>query len=343
MSNYPFSPTALDSLIKAERPALTGTPEIHRFSGGASNLTFAFSYPSDSVIVRTPPPGRKARGAHDMGREYRILSALKPHYPLVPETLLFTDDESVTQAPLFVMEALSGLILRRDPPDDVSLGASDAHRLCRSFVEAMTGLHGISTSQAELGWLDRGPGYVGRQISGWTKRYRQAVTPDVPDFDRIIEWLDTHQPEDRDHCLIHNDFRFDNLVLDPDDPARVTGVLDWELATVGDPLMDLGASLAYWVEAGDHPVFQQLRRQPTHLPGMWSRAEIVNGYADAAGIDPDDFLFYEIYGLFRLAGIAQQIYYRHYHGQFEDDRFANFGMAVSYLQERCLERLGQPD
>ena len=337
--DLPFDLAALDERVRAELPDLSPPPEIKVFRGGASNLTFALIYPERTLIARTPPPGRKARGAHDMGREYRILSALQPHYPLVPETLLFTEDESVTEQPLFVMEALQGLILRRDPPESLDLDATITPTLCRSFTSALVDLHAIDISHAGLGWLDRGPGYVERQISGWIRRYRQARTPDAAAFDEVMTWLQQHQPEDRSHCLIHNDFRFDNLVLDPTSPGTIIGVLDWELATVGDPLMDLGASLAYWVEADDHPIFQQLRRQPTHLPGMWTREQLIEAYLDRSGRKVDDFLFYEIYGLFRLAGIAQQIYYRHYHGQFKDDRFADFIIAVNYLEQRCLEKL----
>ena len=339
-SKLPFDPPALHGLLKAHVPNLSRTPEVKAFRGGASNLTFALIYPDQTLIARTPPPGRKARGAHDMGREYRILSALQPHYPLVPETVLFTEDEAVTDQPLFVMEALEGLILRRDPPQGLELDSTITPTLCRSFVAALVDLHAIDIVQAGLGWLDRGPGYVERQIGGWSKRYQQARTPDAAEFEQVMTWLQQHQPEDRPHCLVHNDFRFDNLVLNPDDPGEITGVLDWELATVGDPLMDLGASLAYWVEADDHPIFQQLRRQPTHLPGMWSRDELISAYLERSGLEVDDFLFYEIYGLFRLAGIAQQIYYRHYHGQFKDDRFADFIHAVNYLEQRCLEQLG---
>lgn len=335
----PFDLQRVDAYLKQRLDGLDGTPEVTAFQGGASNLTFRFVYPARRLILRRPPPGRKAKGAHDMGREYRILNGLRPHFPRVPRTYLCCDDEDIAGAPFFVMEELEGVILRGDLPADMSISEFEAEKLCDALIDTLVDLHKVDMVHAELTWLERGEGYVGRQISGWTRRYRDARTPDAAAFDEVIDWLERHQPEDRPHCLIHNDFRFDNLVLDPDQLHVVVGVLDWELATAGDPLMDLGASLAYWVQADDDPKFQMLRRQPTHLPGMLSREQLVARYLQAAEIELDDFSFYEIYGLFRLAGIAQQIYYRHYHGQFRDDRFAQFIHAVNYLEQRCLERI----
>lgn len=325
----------LDAFLKSELE-LAGSPAVHRFQGGASNLTFRLTYPDRQLIVRRPPPGTKARGAHDMLREARILEGLRPQFDKVPEVYLTCDDERICGAPFYVMEPIDGLILRGDVPEGLELEEGRAGRLCESLVETWVALHAVATDRPELAWLDRGTGYVQRQIAGWTRRYRDARTPDVPDFEAVMDWLADH-PEDTERCLIHNDFRFDNLVLDPAQPERVIGVLDWELATVGDPLMDLGAALAYWVQADDEPGFHLIRRQPTHVPGMYTREQILDRYRVLSGRDIGDFTFYEVYGLFRLAGIAQQIYYRYYHGQFGDKQFAAFGKAVAYLETRCIK------
>jgi aminoglycoside phosphotransferase (APT) family kinase protein len=190
--------------------------------------------------------------------------------------------------------------------------------------------------------MNRGAGYVGRQVSGWSTRFRNARTEDVGDYEAVMAWLDEHQPEDVASVLIHNDFRFDNLVLDRDDPTRPVGVLDWEMATVGDPLMDLGGTLSYWVQDDDDEFFRQFRRQPTHLPGMLSRAEVVDYYCQRMGysLTPEQWRFYEVFGLFRLAVIAQQIYYRYFHKQTTNEAYAVFGPAAQYLEQRCRQIIG---
>ena len=186
----------------------------------------------------------------------------------------------------------------------------------------------------ELAALGRGDGYVARQVAGWTDRFGNARTDDIGDWCDVIAWLDEHQPADVGQRLIHNDFRFDNMVLDADDPLRVVGVLDWEMATVGDPLMDLGGALAYWVEPDDDEFFQQFRRQPTTTPGMWTRAADRRALlrADGLRMTPEQWRFYEVFGLFRLAVIAQQIWYRYFHGQTTNEAYAVFGPAVGYLE-----------
>ncbi len=318
--------------------------DVRQFTGGASNLTYLLRYPDRDLILRRPPAGTKARGAHDMRREHDLQAALRPQYAKVPRMIGYCPDESVTGSEFYVMERLVGTILRGDLPPGLDLDPTDVRRLCDNAVDALVELHSVDVAAAGLSGLDRGPGYVGRQVAGWSTRYTKAHTPDVGTFERVMAWLAANQPPDVARVLIHNDFRFDNLVLAPDDPTRIVGVLDWELATVGDPLMDLGSSLAYWVQADDDPTFLALRRQPTHLPGMLTRAQVVLRYADRMGlaVSPAQWTFYEVFGLFRLAGIAQQIYYRFFHGQTTNPTFAQFGAAVNYLQWRCERLIGDP-
>lgn len=316
-----------------------GTPEVGQFSGGASNLTYLLHYPAGELILRRPPVGAKARGAHDMGREHRIQSALRPVFSLVPAMVGYCDDDSVIGSEFYVMERVDGAIARRDLPWPLS--PADVSGLCGRFWEVLTELHSVDVGAVpELAGLGRGEGYVARQVAGWTERLARAATDDLGDWSDITTWLDAHQPADVAQRLIHNDFRLDNVVLAPDGPSgppRVVAVLDWEMATVGDPLMDLGGSMAYWIEAGDGDFLQRFRRQPSHVPGMWTRARIVERYAERTGlaVTPEQWRFYEVFGVFRLAVIAQQIWYRYFHRQTTNEAYAVFGPAVGELERRC--------
>ena len=245
---------------------------MQQFGGGASNLTYSLRDDTHDLILRRPPSGQKAKGAHDMGREYRIQDGLADTFPLVPEMVALCEDESVIGSEFYVMQRVDGIIPRRDFPPGVSLDEDQARALCTNALDVLIDLHRIDVDATPLASMNKGEGYVERQISGWSKRFRNAHTEDIGDYETVMAWLDEHQPKDVASCLIHNDFRFDNLVLDRDDPTRPVGVLDWEMATVGDPLMDLGGTLAYWVQDDDDEFFRMFRRQPTNLPGMLSRA-----------------------------------------------------------------------
>ncbi len=322
------------------REELAGTPRVQQFAGGASNLTYLLRYPTRDVVLRRPPLGRRAAAAHDMGREHRVQRALQPLFPYVPAMLGHCDDEDVIGAEFYLMERLEGTVLRRDLPDGITPG--EASTLCGRALDVLVELHAVDVTAApDLAALGRGEGYVARQLDGWTRRFEAARTEDTGSWEDVVGWLSDHRPEDVGQCLIHNDFRLDNLVLDLDgtDGAgpRVTGVLDWELATVGDPLMDLGGALAYWVQADDDAAFRAARRQPSDAPGMWTRAELVAGYAERTGrsVDPDAWRFYEVFGLFRLAVIAQQIWVRYVRGQTTNPAFADIGRMVAVLEHRC--------
>jgi aminoglycoside phosphotransferase (APT) family kinase protein len=323
----------------ADAFGLDGTPEVRQYRGGASNLTYLMRYPTRDVILRRPPTGTKARGAHDMRREHDIQAALAPVFPVVPRMVAFCADESVVGSEFYVMERVEGTILRRELPGDLGLDVHGVARLCATAVDTLVELHDADVLGAGLSYLDRGDGYVRRQVEGWSSRFTRARTPDVPDFGATMAWLSAHQPADQPHTLIHNDFRFDNLVLDPADATRIVAVLDWEMATVGDPLMDLASGLAYWVQADDPPPLVDMRRQPTHAPGMLTRAEVVRRYATARGVEvaPEQWVFYEMFGTFRLAVIAQQIYYRFHHGQTTNPAYGAFRDVVRYLDHRCAE------
>lgn len=317
--------------------------EVRQFPGGASNLTYLLRLASgQELILRRPPRGQKAAGAHDMGREHRVQAALAPVFPYVPEMVGHCEDESVIGSPFYVMAKVDGIVPRRDLPGTMS--RDDVSALCGNAWDVLAELHSVDVSAVpDLAALGRGEGYVGRQVAGWTGRFAKARTDDTGDWSDIEAWIHAHQPADVAQVLIHNDFRLDNLVVAGDDPTRVVGVLDWEMATVGDPLMDLGGSMSYWVEEGDDEFFQMFRRQPSQAPGMWSRAEIVARYTERMGysVSPEQWRFYEVFGLYRLAVIAQQIWYRYFHGQTTNEQYAVFGPAVGYLETRARRLIAE--
>ena len=316
-------------------PGLAATPEVRQFRGGASNLTYLLSWPHRDLILRRPPAGTKARSAHDMGREVRFLTALRPVYPTVPEVVAHCTDDEVAGGEFYAMERLVGVILRQDLPAALGLDADRTRRLCHNVLDKLIALHDLDVVALGLDHLGKGEGYVRRQIEGWSRRYRAALTPGAHDCERVMTWLADNLRDNVAITVIHGDYRFDNVVLDPTDPLHIIGVLDWEMATLGDPLMDLGNSLAYWVQADDEPAMQMMRRQPTDAPGMLTRAEVWRYYGELTGRDVSDTDFYEIYGLFRLAVILQQIWYRYHHGQTTNEAFATFGQVAAYLDTRC--------
>lgn len=329
-----FDIDAVDSWLRSAGVTLpAGTPLVRQYTGGASNLTYLLRYPDRELVLRRPPSGTKARGAHDMGREHRIQAGLAPVFPFVPRMVAYCNDESVVGSEFYVMEKVDGTILRTG--SDLDLSPEQITRLCHNMVDKLVELHQVDPDEAGLGDLGKGPGYVERQITGWITRYGKARTPNMPDFETVMAWLDEHRPDDAGICVIHNDFRFDNLVLAPDDPLKVVAVLDWELATLGDPLMDMGCTLSYWIQADDDAATRAFSFQPTTLPGMLTRAELVEYYSSRTGLRPANWTFYEVYGLFRLAVIAQQIYYRYHHGQTHNPAFKDYWQAVNQLEERC--------
>ncbi len=330
-----FDLTALCRFLAGVEPAFADPARVtlQPLSGGVSNLTALLRSGERTLVVRRAPPGKKAATAHDMVREARVLAAVRPHFPLAPRVIAVGEDASVLGTQFFVMEFLNGRSIGRDLPEPVS--PAQARTLCERLVDLHADLHGLDLETTGLGSLGKAQGYVRRQIDGWAERYHAARTEDVPRCERIVAWLQEHMPAESGACLVHNDFKFDNVLVAPDDVTRIVGVLDWEMATVGDPLMDLGASLAYWVERDDPTPLRAIRTQPTTVPGMMTRDEVVARYAARAGREIGDFTYYYVYGLLRLAAIAQQIYARFKLGQTTDRRVAGFGQAVTVLADQA--------
>ncbi|MCB2186871.1 MAG: phosphotransferase family protein [Deltaproteobacteria bacterium] len=322
----------VEAYLKSVIPGLTGSLAIQQFPSGYSNLTYLISVGDRDLVLRRPPHGTKAKTAHDMSREYKVLTALRPWFPYCPQTLAFCTDPAVMGTEFYVMERIDGLILRREVPPELGFGPPEMETLTRRLMEVMAELHAVDYQAAGLAGLGKPQGYVTRQVEGWSKRFRNARTPDVPDGEEVMAWLAAEMPpESPIAALIHNDFKLDNVVLDRQDPLKVVGVLDWEMATLGDPLMDLACTLAYWPEAGDPGGMLAQTGMPTALPGCLTRREAVAYYGQITGRVMDRMDFYYTFGLFRLAVIAQQIYYRFFHGQTQDKRFARLGPGVGAL------------
>jgi aminoglycoside phosphotransferase (APT) family kinase protein len=338
---------ALLAWLAAEVPAMVpaGTRlRVRQFPAGFSNLTYLVTMEHDhgqrALVLRRPPRGVKAGVAHDMGREHGILTAVHANGVPVPMPLARCDDVTVIGAPFYLMEHVDGVILRGTLPESLTgQPATVPGRLAalsHTFVQTLAQLHAVDVSTEPLASLGRPEGYVQRQVQGWTKRWLASRTDEVPSLDWAAAWLDAHRPPDRTATLVHNDFKLDNLVLEPD-LSRVRAILDWEMATIGDPLMDLGTSLAYWVEAGDAPIFRALGLGITALPGNMTRAELVQAYGRQCGIDVSDAPFYYAFGLFKVAVIAQQIYARYVQGLTSDPRFAVLGEVVKALGASARE------
>ncbi len=318
----------LKQYLDENLPDSRGEIHIRQFPSGFSNLTYLIRQGEKEYVLRRPPFGANIKSGHDMSREYKILSNLYKVYPKVPKPVLFCEDKEVLGADFYLMERVEGIIIRgqirpKQYPDRNTMSG-----IAEAFVETFAQLHEVDFQVAGLGDLGKPEGYVARQIAGWTKRYFKAKTDEIDPIEKMAKWLDENQPADSGAALIHNDFKYDNIVLDKNNPKNVIAVLDWELATLGDPLMDLGSTLGYWVNDNDPDFMKKLGLSPTTIPGNPTRNELVKMYAEKRNIDVSNIVFYYVYGLFKLAVIVQQIYARYKKGLTKDERFANLNQAV---------------
>jgi aminoglycoside phosphotransferase (APT) family kinase protein len=315
---------------------------VSQFAGGHSNLTYLVRFGGREVILRRAPHGTSVKSAHDMRREFEVLSALAPLYSKAPKALAYCEDAGVIGAPFFLMERIPGVILRSSSlPLGVDLPPERIRALSEALVDGLAELHSLDVSAGSLAALGRPAGYAARQVSGWTERWVRAKTDDVPDLDSAATWLAAHVPPEGRPSLLHNDYKYDNLVLDPGDPTRIVAVLDWEMATLGDPVLDLGTTLGYWVDPDDAPDVKALPLGPTLVPGNLRRAEIVERWTRQTGRDASGALFAYVYGLFKIAVIAQQIYSRFKLGHTQDPRFGALIHAVRILGRQSARALGR--
>lgn len=343
-SGEEIDPVTVKTFLLENIDGLSGDINITQFPSGYSNLTYLVNMGDREMVLRRPPIGAKVKAGHDMEREYKVLKALHPVFSYCPKALAFTKNTAILGAPFFVMEKLSGIILRKDLPPELSFSRDQAANLCRTLTDLQADIHAIDVKSTGLDFIGRPTGYVQRQVEGWSMRYRKAKTDDAPDCETVMAWLNDKMPQDTDHpTIVHNDYKFDNVVLDPAKPEKIIGVLDWEMTTYGDPLLDLGNSLAYWVEENDPDEMQMIRTMPTNIPGALTRQEILNHYEKRTGRSTEQFDFYYCFGLFRLAVIAQQIYYRYYHKITDNKRFATLIYAVIALEKTALKVIESSD
>jgi aminoglycoside phosphotransferase (APT) family kinase protein len=331
----------LEKYLAEKVPGLTGPLGVEQFPGGHSNLTYLLRMGEKELVLRRPPFGAKAiKAGHDMGREYRILSKLEPVYPKVPRPLVFCGEgESPMGVPFYVMERARGVIIRAKPPKGIELTPDFMRRLSENFVDNLVELHAVDWHAAGLGEIGKPEGYLGRQVAGWTERYGKARTDDIPEMEQVATWLAGHLPAELAPTLIHNDYKYDNLVLDPDHLPSIRAVLDWEMATIGDPLSDLGMALAYWGQADDPEERVALPFGLTMLPGNLTREQLVARYAEKSGRDVSGIAFHYVLSLFKVSVIAQQIYYRFKQGLTKDERFAAMLFGVQILSKTAARAI----
>ncbi len=326
----------LAAFLAAALPELRAELVVEQFPSGHSNLTYLLRLGDHEVVLRRPPFGNRVKTAHDMAREYRVLTALHPVYP-VPKPVLFCADADVLGAPFYLMERQRGVILRRELPPGLELSPVLASRLAQSAIDQLAALHRLEPAAVGLADLGQPAGYLERQVHGWIRRYQDAQTDSWVEVDQVIAWLFDRLPNlatgerESPPAIVHNDFKYDNLVLDPTDLTRIVAVLDWEMCTVGHPLLDLGTFLAYWVEADDDPRLRAAAFGPTAIPGSWTRKQLVERYLELTGREVADPTFCYCFGLFKLAVIVQQIYYRFFKGHTDDPRFAPLNHLVGLL------------
>ncbi len=327
----------LEPFLQSHFPDCAGPLRVEQFPGGHSNLTYLLRLGERECVLRRPPFGSKVKSAHDMGREYRVLSRLHRAYSPAPRVLLFCDDLSVLGAPFYLMEPIHGIILRGDLPAGLPFAPETARRVSESFLSNLARLHGLDYAAIGLAELGKPQGYLARQVRGWIERYFGSRTHDLPEVERIAAWLEARIPPESGAALIHNDYKYDNLVLDPADLSSIVGLLDWEMCTIGDPLSDLGTALAYWVDPQDPEELQRIRWGPTNLPGSLTRAQLVERYGQITGRDVSRMAFYLAFARFKVAVIIQQIYYRYHQGLTRDPRFAAMPELIRVLLRASLE------
>jgi len=323
-----------------DRPPGLSDLTIQQFPNGHSNLTYLLRMGGREYVLRRPPLGPVAPKAHDMVREYHVLRAVHPHFPQAPEVFALCEDPAVLGAPFFVMERRRGIVLREEIPPPIAAIAAHPQMISEAFLDALVKLHAIDVGRDELRVLGRPEGYVERQVRGWADRWEHAKTEEVPEMEQVIRWLRGRIPEALAPALIHNDYKLDNVMLASDQPGRVAAVLDWEMATLGDPLSDLGLTLCYWVWATAPEVRVAGIPALTSNPGWYTRDRLVERYAESTGRDVTHIGYYEVLGVFKLAVIIQQIYSRFHRGQTHDERFRNFGARATNLA-RMAARLAE--
>lgn len=336
-----FDEAKLAAYLRGRLPGSERSLAVRQFGGGAANLTYLLDFAGVEYVLRRPPLGPVAPSAHDMAREYRVLSVLHEGFPPAPRALLFCDDETIIGATFFVMERRRGVVVRRRLPPIFQTFPDAPRLMSTAVIDALAELHAVAFNELGLADLGRPQGFIERQIGGWYRRWRAAKAEPVPEMDRVYQWLSQNQPPSPPPTLVHNDYKLDNVMFAADDPGSVKAIFDWDMCTVGDPFSDLGALLTYWTEPGDPPFMQAIAAtfMPVGDERFFTREQLVARYADRSGREPTHVGFYHVLGLFRVAVIIAQIYIRYLRGQTEDARFQEFGPLIALVARAAEERM----
>ena len=325
---------ALSRFLCGKIPGAADGIELEQFPGGHSNLTYLLRAGGNEYVLRRAPLGPVAPKAHDMAREFRVLNAIHPHFPPAPRVHLLCEDPGVIGAVFYLMERRRGVILRAEVPAGYTAHPDWGVRVSLAFVDCLAALHSVGIQRHGLIDLGKPEGYLERQVNGWSERWRRAMTEEIPAMDEVIRYLNHRMPASGPPTLVHNDYKLDNIMLDPQNPGRISAVLDWEMATLGDPLSDVGLTLCYWLQSGQQPIGALPSAE-----GWFTRAQIINRYEAMTGRDLSRIDWYEVLGIFKLAVIVQQIYYRYFHGQTRDERFKDFHLRVRALIDAARQKL----
>jgi aminoglycoside phosphotransferase (APT) family kinase protein len=335
-----FDHARLAAYLKGKLPHSEPPLAVMQFAGGHANLTYLLRYGDQEYVLRRPPLGPVAPTSHDMGREYRVLSVLYKGYPPAPRAYVYCEDPSIIGAPFFVMERRRGIVVRRHVPPQFGGGTDPAinRRISEVLIDTLADLHDVDPRAVGLADLGKPAGFMQRQIDGWTARYERAKTKDVPIVGEMAQWLRNHLPPSPTPALLHNDWRLDNMMLDAQNPGRCEAVFDWDMCTIGDPFADLGTLLSAWIEASEGSPGSGQVGMPSTVPGFLTRREAAERYGKRRGIDISNVPYYYVFGIFKIAVVLQQIYYRYHVGQTKDERFAPFEQGAEMLFWKAKER-----
>ncbi|HET7521890.1 MAG TPA: phosphotransferase family protein [Bacillales bacterium] len=330
----------LETFLKENLDGLPdGTLEIEQFPSGLSNLTYSLKIGEWEAVLRRPPLGPVAPKAHDMKRESKILSKLHPVFPLAPKPYLFSENKEVVGSPFFVMERRHGVVLDKELPPETDVSEEDLHNVSETMVDTLVALHDIDYEKAGLNDIGHPDGFMERQVHGWIKRYERSKTDHIAGVEKLQKWLIDHLPASPEPALIHYDFKFNNALFSARDISKLTGIFDWEMSTIGDPLADLGVAMSYWTNPDDPDILKYGQGKPsiTLKPGFMRREQFIEAYAKKSGRDVSNIHYYLTFAYYKLAVIVQQIYYRWKNGQTEDERFAHLDRSVRSLIEYARE------
>jgi aminoglycoside phosphotransferase (APT) family kinase protein len=329
----------LEAALRSKVPGLDGALELEQFRKGHSNLTYLLRCGDQEMVLRRAPFGSKVKGAHDMGREFKVLSKLQGYYGPAPKPIAYFEDPEIIGTPFYVMQRIRGAIFRIDCPEGLTISPELARKISLSFIQNLADLHMLDFRAAGLDELQKPGSYMERQVNGWADRYHGSQTDEISAIDEAITWLKKDIPADCGAALVHNDYKYDNIILDANDLTKIIGVLDWEMSTIGDPLADLATALSYWTNPGEDDPLSVARCFLTRAPGSMTRLELANRYAEITGRNVDNILYYYVLGTFKLAVIVQQIYYRYAKGLTQDERFAVMIEVVKLMGQRAVQTI----